>query len=751
MALNVGQVLNNRYRIVRLLGQGGFGAVYRAWDTNLNIPCAVKESFDVSSSDSTRQFAREANILASLRHPNLPKVTDYFSLSGQGQYLVMEFIEGESLEDKLERAGGPLPEAEVIPWMLQILDALAYLHTQTPPIIHRDIKPPNVRITPQGQAVLVDFGIAKFFNPNTKTTLGARAVTPGYSPFEQYGQGATDARSDIYALGAMFYHLLTGQRPPESIERVIRDRLTPPQQIYSQLSPGVCEVIARAMTLDPDQRWQSAAEFKAALKAAPAGGGASFPALHAAADDQPVWVAPAGTGVGGVAARIQPPVAATQVITPPSQPVPESPPTSVAPAMRKSGWMKYALGALSLGLLALCGLGLLVVFLNTRRAESGIQPTLYMAAATSAPTRPAAAAPPPAAPGQSLKIGLLIPLSGQIPTFGVSAQKGAQLAVDEWNQRGGVLNRKIELRIADGQCSADPAQSAATKLIDQDGVKYIVGEICSSASIRVAELANRKGVLQITPTSTNSAVTVGSDGRVRPFTFRACFIDAYQGQVMAKFAKDKGYQNVFILYDPLNNYVLSLSTAFEQAFIDAGGKVAGKVTYSSGDTDFSAIIKDILDSKAQAVYLPDYYNVVNLFGAQAKKLGMKAVLLGGDGWDSADLDVKAADGGFYTNHYDPGSNAPAIRQWINRYQQANSSQTPDAIATLTYDAVNVLLQAIAKTGADDPAQVKDVLASASWDAVTGPISFDALHNPFKSAVIIGIANGQKTYATTITP
>jgi len=113
--------------------------------------------------------------------------------------------------------------------------------------------------------------------------------------------------------------------------------------------------------------------------------------------------------------------------------------------------------------------------------------------------------------------------------------------------------------------------------------------------------------------------------------------------------------------------------------------------------------------------------------------------------------VKAADGGFYTNHYDPGSDAPAIRQWINRYQQANSSQTPDAIATLTYDAVNVLLQAIAKTGADDPAQVKDVLASASWDAVTGPISFDALHNPFKSAVIIGIANGRKTYATTITP
>lgn len=216
MALNTGQILHSRYRIVKRLGEGGFGAVYRAWDINLNGPCAIKENFDASPA-AYSQFAREASLLYNLRHPNLPRVIDHFSVPGQGQYLVMDYIDGEDLQHKIDQAAGPLPEAQAIKWILQVCEALIYLHSRTPPIIHRDIKPANVRITPDGTAMLVDFGIAKVYDPERRTTLGAQAVTPGYSPFEQYGQKSTDVRTDVYALGATLYAALTGQEPPESI------------------------------------------------------------------------------------------------------------------------------------------------------------------------------------------------------------------------------------------------------------------------------------------------------------------------------------------------------------------------------------------------------------------------------------------------------------------------------------------------------------------------------------------------------
>ncbi len=194
MTLTTGMVLNNRYRIVKLLAQGGFGAVYRAWDLNLKIACALKENLSVTP-DAQKQFDREATLLASLQHPNLPRVTDHFSIPGQGQYLVMDFVEGEDLQQILDRTRTPIPEHQALAWVDQVCDALSYLHTHYPPIIHRDIKPANIKITPQGRAILVDFGIAKALAPNAKTTQGARAITPGYSPPEQYGQGSTDDRS----------------------------------------------------------------------------------------------------------------------------------------------------------------------------------------------------------------------------------------------------------------------------------------------------------------------------------------------------------------------------------------------------------------------------------------------------------------------------------------------------------------------------------------------------------------------------
>jgi len=264
MMLHPGQSLNNRYRIVKLLGQGGFGAVYKVWDLNLERPRALKENLDTSP-EAQRQFKREAQILDVLDHPSLPRVLDHFVVPNQGQYLVMEYIEGEDLQEILDRNNGPLQESKVLSWIKQICDALTHLHNQNPPIIHRDIKPANIKITPGGKASLVDFGIAKVYDPKLKTTIGARAVTPGYSPHEQYGQGRTDARTDVYALGATLYTLLTGRESIESVLRMIGDSLEPPERVNSSISPGVAAAIWQAMKMDPAHRYQDAASFKTAL------------------------------------------------------------------------------------------------------------------------------------------------------------------------------------------------------------------------------------------------------------------------------------------------------------------------------------------------------------------------------------------------------------------------------------------------------------------------------------------------------
>jgi branched-chain amino acid transport system substrate-binding protein len=358
--------------------------------------------------------------------------------------------------------------------------------------------------------------------------------------------------------------------------------------------------------------------------------------------------------------------------------------------------------------------------------------------------------------GGTLKIGQLAPLSGQVPTFGVSTREGVEMAVKEWNAKGGVLGKQIELIVGDSQCSADPAVNAANKLIDQDGVKYLVGEVCSSASIPVSEIVNQKKVVQISPTSTNTSVTVDKDGNVKPYTFRACFIDPFQGLVMAKFAQGKGYKTAFIMYDQGNDYVRGLAEAFEKSFTEMGGQIVGKETYVSTDTDFSAILTKVGESKAEVLYLPDYYNVVNLVGAQAKDKGVTAVMMGGDGWDSADLDVNAAAGGFYSNHYDPGDTRPIVTEWLKKYGAAykndkGEAKVPDALATLGYDAANLLIAAIEKAGVDDTTKVAEALAGLTWEGVSGKITFDAQHNPIKAAAVIGVANGAKTFVESVAP
>jgi branched-chain amino acid transport system substrate-binding protein len=355
-----------------------------------------------------------------------------------------------------------------------------------------------------------------------------------------------------------------------------------------------------------------------------------------------------------------------------------------------------------------------------------------------------------AAGGGKLKVAILAPLSGPVPTFGVSTRDGALMAIEEWNAKGGVLGQQIEAIVADSQCTADPAVNAANKVIDQDKVHYIVGEVCSSASIPVSEIAQAKGIVQISPTSTNPGVTLNPDGSTKSYIFRACFIDPFQGLVMAKFALGQGKKTAFIMFDKGNDYVLGLAEAFEQSFTAGGGTIVGKEAYTGQDTDFSAILTKVADSKAEVLFLPDYYNIINLVGAQAKERGVTAVMMGGDGWDSSDLDLSAAEGGFYSNHYAAEDTRSIVQDFVKRYE-AKYGAKPDALATLGYDATNLLLAAIEKAGKDDPALVKDALAALQYEAVSGKITFDAQHNPIKSAVVMQVKDGKIVFAESVAP
>ncbi|HOU13735.1 MAG TPA: protein kinase [Anaerolineae bacterium] len=270
--LNPGQVLQNRYRVVALLGQGGMGAVYRAWDLRLNAPVALKEMIPQPGispamlAQLRQQFRQEAVVLGRLTHPNLVRVTDFFEEAGNA-YLVMEFVQGESLADYIKRTGA-LPEGQVVAWARQLLDTLAYCHSQG--VLHRDIKPQNVILRADGQLILVDFGLVKLWDasaPRTQTMMRGMG-SPEYAPPEQYESHAqhTDPRSDLYSLGATLYHALTGYAPPTATERIVRPGvLTPVRQFNPQVSPALEATLFRALELQPEARFQNAAEMLQSL------------------------------------------------------------------------------------------------------------------------------------------------------------------------------------------------------------------------------------------------------------------------------------------------------------------------------------------------------------------------------------------------------------------------------------------------------------------------------------------------------
>src|SRR5688572_25295456 len=249
------------------------GAVYEAIDKRLDTTVALKETL-FSDERLRKQFEREARLLARLHHPALPRVSDHFS-EGDGQFLVMQFIPGDDLSEMMTRKRGPFPSDQVLTWADQLLDALDYLHTQEPQIVHRDIKPQNLKLTPRGQVILLDFGLAKgqageISRPTTSASIFG--YTPNYAPLEQIQGLGTDARSDIYSLSATLYHLMTGVKPPDALTRAAalvnaeKDPLLPANEVNPAISPHIAAVLARGMSQNRERRYSSASAMRAALK-----------------------------------------------------------------------------------------------------------------------------------------------------------------------------------------------------------------------------------------------------------------------------------------------------------------------------------------------------------------------------------------------------------------------------------------------------------------------------------------------------
>jgi branched-chain amino acid transport system substrate-binding protein len=341
-------------------------------------------------------------------------------------------------------------------------------------------------------------------------------------------------------------------------------------------------------------------------------------------------------------------------------------------------------------------------------------------------------------------------LTGSEANFGQSTHNGVMMAAEEINAAGGIKGKKVRVVNYDDQGKTSEVGTAVTRLITNDNVLAVIGEVASSLSIAGGQIAQQHGVPMISPSSTNPKVTEVGD-----FIFRVCYTDDFQGYVMAKFAtdaKDKGglgIKKVAILVDQRQAYAQGLAKYFEEALVKLGGSVAAKESYQGGDQDFSAQLTKIKGAAPEAVYIPGYYTDVANVAKQARGLGVAVPLLGGDGWESvAEMGVDALNGNYYSNHYSTDEARPEVKAFVDKYQKKHG-RIPDSLAALGYDAMMLLKNASERATAIDRKSVRDALAQTKdFQGVTGKITIDAKRNASKPAAVLRIeGKATKTAAT----
>lgn len=350
-----------------------------------------------------------------------------------------------------------------------------------------------------------------------------------------------------------------------------------------------------------------------------------------------------------------------------------------------------------------------------------------------------------------IKVGHYASMTGSEATFGQSTDNGIRLAIKEINAAGGLNGRPIELITYDTKSDSKEAGNAVTRLVTQDKVAAVLGEVASSRSLAGGAVAQQYGVPMISPSSTNPRVTAG-----RTMVFRVCFIDPFQGYVVARFARENlKASKVAVLYDQSQAYSKGLRDEFIKHFESMGGAVVADQAYSGGDQDFSAQLTTIRAAGPEAIFVPGYYTEAGNIALQARRLGITAPLLGGDGWDSEQLAAigkEAIEGCYYSNHYAPDQASEAVQNFVKKYQAEFGGQTPDGLAALGYDAANILFEAMKRSpslkGAD---LAKAIAATTNFPAVTGTISLDKNRDARKAAVVVQMKGGKPVWVATIEP
>jgi len=350
-----------------------------------------------------------------------------------------------------------------------------------------------------------------------------------------------------------------------------------------------------------------------------------------------------------------------------------------------------------------------------------------------------------------IKVGVYGDLSGQTSSFGQSTRNGVAMAFDEINKAGGINGRQLTMLFEDDQGQPAQAATVVTKLVNQDRVVAILGEVASTNSLAAAPVAQQAKVPMITPSSTNPKVT-----QVGDYIFRVCFTDDFQGAVMAKFAANTlKAKTAAVLGDVNSDYSKGMTQFFEQEFNRLGGRIVTKQAYTQTDADFKGQLTAIRSANPDVIFVPGYYGQVGVIAKQAKELGIKAPLLGGDGWDAPqlfDLGGEALNGAYMANHYSIDDPSPSVQKFVAAYKQRYNGTAPDAIAALAYDAAMILADAMRRAGSTDSTKVRDALAQTKGFAgVTGSISINESRDAVKPAVVFELQNRKFVYKETISP
>ena len=728
-----------RYHILEQLGEGGMAVVYKAYDTRLETDVAVKvirtENLPQSGVQrALKRFEREAKALAKLTHPNIVPIIDYGEYQGS-PYLVMKYLPGGTLKQLLK--GQPILWQEAAHLLIPVARALDYAHRQG--MIHRDVKPANILITDDGEPMLTDFGIAKIIDEETTQELtgtNATVGTPEYMAPEQVVSKTVDQRVDIYGLGIVFYEMVTGRKPfqADTPMAVLFKQASEPLPRPSQFVPGLPEAVERvlikALAKNPEDRYQSMAEFSTAM-------GNLANTLQLATDRTPEKMVEAPF-----------PEQVQQGTT--SLPIPGSPPNK----RKKWAWVVGGVVLLVfLGIVVVMGASMLnksqqgtnLASLFTQTAAQPIPATQMATVAPEVAASPTASIPPAGqasgvlntfctdpigcvkiAPTDPIHIAYLLVVSGANASLGVDSRNGVEIAIDDAG--GKILGHTIQFDGQDGLCTADGGQAAGTKLASDPTIVAVIGTSCSSEARGAEPLLSHAGFLTISPSNTGTDLTDPTSTNHYPGYFRTSWNDKVQGPAVADYVYNTlGLKTAATIQDG-SLYASSLVTVFQQDFEQYGGTITTATSVDPNATDMSSILASIATGKPDLIYFPIVLPAGAYIIDQAKTTpGLENTkLMGADGLYSSDVmkTAGAAVEGFMVSS--PVVQGAAYDAFVGKYVAKFGEQPINIFHAQAYDAFNMIKGAIEKVAVQETDGTIYIPRQGLRDAIAATKDFQGL-------------------------